>query len=93
MKLRSILRVLAGMYTLAGIGALIIGFVLPWDDPLAAAYPLLLGAPWTFLLSELDGYADSMFTNIILVTGAIALNAVLLWWWALTRRPAAREPE
>lgn len=82
------------MYTLAGIGALIIGFVLPWDDPLAAVYPLLLGAPWTFLLSAVDGYAEeSPVINIILITGAITLNAALLWWWALTRRRPAEDPK
>ena len=84
---RRILVVIAAAYTLAGIGALIIGFVIPWDDPLAPAYALMLGAPWTFLLSLLGGYAeDSIAINIILLAVAIALNAALLWWWALTRR-------
>lgn len=92
MKERSILKVVAAMYTLAGIGALIIGFVTPWDDPLAAIYPLLLGAPWTFLLTAIDGYAENSITiNIILVTGSITINAALLWWWALTRRRHMRE--
>jgi len=87
MTARRILIAIAAVYTLAGIGALVIGFVIPWDDPLAAVYPLLLGAPWTFLLNALDAYAsESVAFNITLVTGAIALNAFLLWWWALTRR-------
>lgn len=87
MTARRILIAMAALYTLAGIGALVIGFVIPWDDPLAAIYPLLLGAPWTFLLTALDAYAsESVAFNITLVTGAIALNALLLWWWALTRR-------
>lgn len=94
MRLRSVLIALAATYTLAGIGALIIGFVIPWGDPLAAVYPLMFGAPWTFLLSEFDGYAEnSVAINIILVTGAIGLNAALLWWWALTRRRPTREPQ
>lgn len=84
---RRVLVVIAAAYTLAGIGALIIGFVIPWDDPLAPVYALMLGAPWTFLLSRLGGYAeDSLAINIILLAAAIALNAALLWWWALTRR-------
>ncbi len=84
---RRILVVIAAAYTLAGIGALIIGFVIPWDDPLAPVYALMLGAPWTFLLSIVGGYAeDSIAINIILLAAAIALNAALLWWWALTRR-------
>lgn len=94
MGIRFILTGLAAAYTLAGIGALIIGFVIPWDDPLAAVYPLMLGAPWTFLLSALDGYAESSITiNIILITGAICLNAALLWWWALTRRRRTQAPQ
>jgi hypothetical protein len=88
--IRRLLLLLAGTYTLAGIGALIIGFVIPWDDPLAPVYALLLGAPWTFLLSAAGGYAeDSVAINITLIVGAIALNAALLWWWALTRRRAS----
>lgn len=84
---RLILAAVATAYTLAGLGALIVGFLIPWDDPLAAVIPLLVGAPWTLLLSELGGYAeDSIAINIALITGAIALNAALLWWWALTRR-------
>lgn len=88
--IRGLLMLLAGTYTLAGIGALVIGFVIPWDDPLAPVWALLLGAPWTFLLRAAGGYAeDSVVINTILVVGAIALNAALLWWWALTRRRAS----
>jgi len=84
---RRILVVIAAAYTLAGVGALIIGFVIPWDDPLAPVFALMLGAPWTFALSILDVYAeDSILANALLLTLAIGLNAALLWWWALTRR-------
>lgn len=87
MTARRVVTVIAAVYTLFGIAALIIGFVIPWDDPLKAVYALLLGAPWTFMLSAVDGYADdSVVVNAMLLTGAIALNAGLLWWWALTRR-------
>jgi hypothetical protein len=90
MTARPFVIALAAAYTLAGIGALIIGFVIAWDDPLAPVYALLLGAPWTFLLSAAGGYAeDSLSINITLIVGAIALNAALLWWWALTRRLAS----
>ncbi|MFO1153146.1 MAG: hypothetical protein U1E42_05705 [Rhodospirillales bacterium] len=94
MRARLVLKGLAATYTLAGAAALVIGFAIRWDDPLAAVYPLLLGAPWTFLLSETGAYADdSPLINIALVTGAIGLNAALLWWWALRRRSPAAEPE
>lgn len=87
MRARWLISMIAALYTIAGIGALVIGFVIPWDDPLAAVYPLILGAPWTFLLSAINGYAEESLTiNIGLVTAAIAFNAFLLWWWALTRR-------
>lgn len=93
MTARSILTVLAAAYTLAGAGALIVGFAVPRDDPLAAVYPLLLGAPWTFLLSAIDGWAeDSVAINVLLVAGCIALDAALLWIWALTRRRSPRRP-
>jgi hypothetical protein len=86
---RAILSIVAAAYTLAGVGALIIGFVIPWDDPLAPVYALLLGAPWTFLISAIGGYADDApVLNALLVVAAIALNAALLWWWALSRRRA-----
>lgn len=89
MTARTILTAVAAVYTLAGAGALIIGFVIPWDDPLAPVYALLLGAPWTFLLSAMDAYAeDSVLLNALLLAAAIALNAALLWWWALTRHRA-----
>lgn len=89
MTARAILTIIAAIYTLASIGALTIGFVIPWDDPLTPAYALLLGAPWTFLLSALGGYADDApIVNALLVVAAIALNAALLWWWALSRRRA-----
>jgi hypothetical protein len=89
---RAILRAIAAVYTLAGIGALIIGLIIPWDDPLTPVYAILLGAPWTFLLNAVDGYAEnSVVLNALLLAAAIALNAALLWWWALTRRRSATE--
>jgi hypothetical protein len=40
----------------------------------------------------MDGYAEgSIAINVALVAGAIALNAALLWWWALTRRRTPRD--
>lgn len=85
--LRRILMIVAGAYTLVGIGALIVGFVIPWDDPLAAVYAILLGAPWVQLLGRLGVFADGpVAVNIALVAGSVVLNAGLLWWWALTRQ-------
>jgi hypothetical protein len=87
--LRIVLIAVATIYTLIGAAALIIGFVIPWDDPLSAVYAILVGAPWTSLFVSLaDRVAEdrSVYVNIALVTSAIVLNAGLLWWWALTRK-------
>jgi hypothetical protein len=87
--LRIVLIIVASAYTLIGIAALVIGFVIPWDDPLSAVYAILVGIPWTYVfVSVADRVAEdrSVGINIALVTGAIALNAGLLWWWALTRK-------
>jgi hypothetical protein len=85
--LRRVLLILAATYTLAGTGALLIGFVIPSDDPLAPVLALVLGAPWTFVLTAVDGWhPNSLRINVLLLIGTIALNAGLLWWWALTRR-------
>ena len=87
--LRLVLIVVASVYTLIGIAALVIGFVVPSDDPLSAVYAILVGIPWTYLFVSLaDNVAKhrSVGINIALVTAAIALNAGLLWWWASTRK-------
>jgi len=91
--LRIVLIFVASVYTLIGIAALVIGFVIPWDDPLAAVYAILVGIPWTYLfLSLADSLAEehTVGVGIALVTSAISLNAGLLWWWALTRK---RDPQ
>ena len=89
--LRIGLIVLASAYTLLGIAALVIGFVIPHDDPPAAVFAVMLGAPWVQLLGRLDPFGgEQVAINIALVVGSIALNAGLLWWWALTRRHASR---
>jgi hypothetical protein len=92
MRMRPFAIAIATLYSLAGIGALFIGFVLPSDDPLAAVYVVLLSTPWIQLLSRLHRFAEGpAWVGIALATAAIALNAGLLWWWAMTRRrPAAR---
>jgi hypothetical protein len=92
MTARAIITTIAAVYTLAGIGALVIGFVIPWDDPLAPVYAILLGAPWVQVLGRLDVFVDRPIgINIALVAGSIALNAGLLWWWALTRQRSSSE--
>jgi hypothetical protein len=91
--LRAVLIMVASGYTLVGIAALVIGFVVPWDDPLSAIYAIMLGIPWSFLFVNLaDRIAESrpVGINIALLVGAIALNAGLLWWWALTRKVKQR---
>ena len=87
MRVRPFATTVATLYTLAGIGALLVGFVLPAEGPLAAIYAVLLGAPWVQLFGRLDLFTgESTALNIALVTASVALNAGLLWWWALTRR-------
>lgn len=90
--LRIALIIVAGAYTLLGIAALVVGFIIPWDDdPLAAVYAIMLGAPWVQLVGRLDLFPhDAVGINIALVTGSIVLNASLLWLWALTRRRGSR---
>lgn len=83
-----VLVIVASVYSLLGIAALVIGFVIPWDVPLSAVYAILVGVPWTYLFVSLaDRVAEdrSVYINIALVTGAIALNGGHLWWWASTR--------
>jgi hypothetical protein len=87
--LRTVLILVAGGYTLLGIAALVIGFVLPSDDPLSAVYAIMVGTPWSLVFTNLaDRIAENrpVGINIALLVGAIALNVGLLWWWALTRR-------
>jgi len=87
--LRTVLIFIASIYSLIGVAALVIGFVIPWDDPLSAVYAILVGIPWSYVFASLaDRVAEdrSVGINIALLTGAIALNAGLLWWWALTRK-------
>ncbi len=85
--LRIVLIGLAGAYTLLGIAALVIGFVIPHDDPLQAVFAVMLAAPWVQLLGRLGVLGgEQVGINIALVVGSIALNAGLLWWWALTRQ-------
>jgi hypothetical protein len=94
MTVRILVAAITAAYTLAGADAVVIGFVIAWDDPLSPVYALLLGAPWTLLWNALGDYAgDSVADNIALGTAAIAFNAALLWWWALTRRRSPWEEE
>ena len=89
--LRFVLTVVASVYTLIGIAALVIGFVVPSHDPLSSVYAILVGIPWSYLfvsLADIVAKQRSVGINIALVTGAIVLNAGLLWWWALTRKGA-----
>lgn len=90
---RIVLIAVASIYSLIGVAALIIGFVIPWDDPLSAVYAILLGVPWSYLLVNLaNRFAEdrTVSVNIALVSGAIVLNAGVLWWWALPRKVKGR---
>lgn len=87
---RAILETIAAIYTFAGIGALLLGFVIRWDDPLAPFYALPLGAPRTSLSSAVGGWsADSFLLDASALVAAISLDAALLWWWALTRQSSS----
>ena len=84
--LRIVLIVVASAYTLIGIAGLLLAFVFPSDDPLSATVAIIPALPWSFLLGALGLYSESsVAVNIAVIAGAIALNAGLLWWWALTR--------
>lgn len=75
--LYAILCVLA----LAAIPLSAAGWITP--DPLSAIPAMLLGVPWSYLLTSLVGQSPGL--NLFLVAGAMTINAALLW--ALGRLP------
>lgn len=81
--LRWVIMVVAAVYTLAGIAALLVAFVLPSDDPLSAAFAILLGLPWTLLLLAFDPQPGDSSLPAALVTSAIILNFGALWWFTV----------
>ena len=52
------------------------GWIAP--DPLSAIPELLLGVPWSYLLTEVVG-SQSYALNIVLLALAMAINASLIW--------------
>ena len=52
------------------------GWIPP--DPLSAIPAMLLGVPWSYLLTELVGL-QSPAVNVVLLALAMAINASLIW--------------
>ena len=61
---------------LAAIPMSVAGWITP--DPLSAIPALLLGVPWSYLLTALVG-SQSPTLNAVLLAIAMALNASLIW--------------
>jgi hypothetical protein len=61
---------------LAAIPMSAAGWITP--DPLSAIPALLLGVPWSYLLTALVG-SQSASLNLTLLAIAMALNAGLIW--------------
>ncbi len=61
---------------LAAIPMSVAGWITP--DPLSAIPALLLGLPWSYLLTELVG-SQSSALNIVLLALAMLINAALIW--------------
>ena len=73
---------LVALYTLVSILALLAiplsaaGWIDP--DPLSAIPAMLLGVPWSFLLTSFVD-AESPALNFLLLLVAVAINAGLIW--------------
>lgn len=81
-------RTIAIIYTVLAILAYLLGYMAnrgPEAGPLNYVFVVVLGVPWSFLLSWLLG--DSVSTSFVPLVGVL-INGALLWWWAL-RRPRA----
>lgn len=79
-------KTIAIIYTVLAILAYIIGSTAstgPDAGPLNYIFVVVLGIPWSFLLSWLLG--DGVSSPLVPLVGVL-INGALLWWWAL--RPA-----
>lgn len=79
---RTFWRVLAATYTTIALLALVFGWPGISDDPVGLVPAVVLGMPWA-LLMQLP--PEGPWPGLAVISGALALNAVLLWWWALRR--------
>jgi hypothetical protein len=61
---------------LAAIPLSAAGWIAP--DPLSAVPAILLGMPWSYLLTSLGG-SETPTLNIFLLAVAMAINAGLIW--------------
>lgn len=71
-----IIYVVLSILALAAIPLSAAGWIEP--DPLSAVPAILLGFPWSYLLTWLGG-TDSVTINFALVAVAMAINGCLLW--------------
>ena len=73
--LLTIYIVLAGLALLA-VPLSAMGWITP--DPLAAVPAMLLGLPWSYVLTGLAG-SQSTVLNLLLVAASLAINGCLIW--------------
>ena len=71
-----LLYAVVSLLALAAIPMSAAGWITP--DPLSAIPALLLGLPWSYLLTELVG-SQSSALNIVLLALAMAINTSLIW--------------
>ena len=71
-----LLYAIVSLLALAAIPMSAAGWITP--DPLSAIPAILLGLPWSYLLTELVG-SQSSALNIVLLALAMAINASLIW--------------
>jgi hypothetical protein len=77
-------RATAIIYTVVAIAALGSGFMGLPRDPLNFIFAIGLGLPWSLLAGYVAGDAEWFGPAVII--GSLALNAGLLWGWALRSR-------
>lgn len=71
-----LLYAIVSALALAAIPMSAAGWITP--DPLSAIPAMLLGVPWSYLLTEVVG-SQSSALNIVLLALAMAINASLIW--------------
>ncbi len=71
-----LLYAVVSLPALAAIPMSAAGWIAP--DPLSAIPAMLLGVPWSYLLTELVG-SQSPALNAVLLALAIAINTSLIW--------------
>jgi hypothetical protein len=76
-------EIIARLYTALALVALVLALAWARQDPLGFVFVVVLGLPWMFFLAEIVG--DSKWLGSALSVLVLALNAGLLWCWAVRR--------